>query len=91
MRVGDGQQQGYGKERYPKPYGKLCQHMRRLRAENVLRNGAPESRAEPLAPRKLHEDNEDEQQTDDHMKNKQNGQEQPHRAEGKTCCIAPGL
>jgi len=65
--------------------------MGRLRPKNILGNRAPESRAEPLAPRKLHEDNEDEQQTDDHMKNKQNGQKQPHRAEGRTCFIALGL
>jgi hypothetical protein len=91
VRVGDGQQHGYGKERHPKPYGKLCQHMRRLRAENVLRNGAPEGGTEPLTPRKLHQNNKDKQQTDDHMKNKQNGQEQPHRAESESCFIASGL
>ena len=41
--------------------------MGRLRPENILGNRAAEGRAEPLAPRKLHQDNEDEQQTDDHM------------------------
>jgi hypothetical protein len=65
--------------------------MSRLRAKNILRHCAAESRSEPLAPRKLHQDNEDKQQTNDHMKNKQNGQEQPHRAENETCFIASGL
>ena len=65
--------------------------MSRLRPENILRNRAPEGRPEPLAPRKLHQDNEDEQQTDDHMKNEQNGQKQPHRAESESCVIVSGL
>ena len=90
-RVGDRQEQSYGKERYSEPYGKSCQHVSRLRPKNILRDRAAESRSEPLAPRKLHQDNEDKQQTNDHMKNKQNGQEQPHRAENETCFIASGL
>ena len=65
--------------------------MGRLCPENILRDRAPESRTEPLAPRELHQDNEDEQQTDDHVKNEQNGQKQPHRAESESCVIASGL
>ena len=65
--------------------------MGRLRAENVLRNGAAEGGTEPLTPRKLHQNNKDEQQANDHMKNKQNGQKQPHRTECESCFIASGL
>jgi hypothetical protein len=62
-----------------------------LGAKNILGDGAPEGRTKSLTSRQLHQDDQNEQQTDDDMESKQDGQKQPHSGKGENCAIASGL
>jgi hypothetical protein len=54
VRVCDRQKEGYREECDSQPNGKLREHMGRLRAKDVLGNGASKRGAKTLAARKLH-------------------------------------
>ena len=82
MRVEDGEPESQNEENPREPAGELHQHIRRLRAENVLRHAATESRAKTFALRPLHQDDKDHDQRDEHVNDEQNVNENVHRRAG---------
>ncbi len=78
MRVEHRKQKRHGEERAREPAGNFRQDIGRLRAEDILCHAATESRAQPFALRTLHQDHEDHEQADKHIKDKDDVKQNPH-------------
>jgi len=67
------------REKYSRqPRGELHQHIRGLRAENVLCNARAKCRAETFAFWSLHQDDQNHQASDQHEKNQAKVDQQVH-------------
>ena len=73
MRVGNGEEQRQREKGDPEPDRKLREDVGRLRAENVFRDSAAESRPETFTAGQLHEDNQHQQQAHKDMQGEENG------------------
>ncbi len=72
MRVEDREDERQEKKDSGEPAGDLGQHVRRLRAENILGHTAAERRAEAFAFRPLHQDDKHHEQRDQDENSGQN-------------------
>jgi hypothetical protein len=76
--IGNGENQSDCKESNAQPDGEFCQHMRGLRAKNILCHCASKRSSKTLATRKLHQNDQHEEQAHDHVKGQQDWDDQPH-------------
>lgn len=79
MCVDDGQGESQEKKRARKPACDFCEHVARLSAEDVIGHAATESCAKSLALRTLHEDDQDHQHGDEHVKHQEDIEQDRHR------------
>ena len=78
LRIRNGEHEGDRKECHAQPNGELGQHMSRLSTKYVLCHGASKRGPKSFAAGKLHQNDQHQKQTDDHMKSQQDGDDEPH-------------
>ncbi len=79
MRVENRENEGQKKEESREPARDFREHIRRLRAENVFRHAAAKGRAQALAFRALHQDDEHHEQGDERLDYEQKINQDRHR------------
>ncbi len=88
MRIKDREQKSQRKKQTGQPAGKFHQDIRRLRAEKIIRHPAAESRAQALALRALHEDNQNHEQRDQHESSQNDIEQNLHERTGNMAKLA---
>ena len=78
MRVEHREEKSQCEKNSREPAGYLCQDVGRLRAENIFCHAAAEGRAESLALGTLHQDHEDHEQGDEHVKDERDIKQDSH-------------
>jgi len=79
VRVQDGQGEGEREEDPSQPAGELDQNVGGLRAENIFGHAAAKSRAQSLALRPLHQDDQQHQERDQDVNREQKINQDLHR------------
>jgi hypothetical protein len=79
MRVKNRESERQKKEYSREPAGDFCKDIRRLRAENVFGHPAPESGAQALTLRALHQDHQDHEQRVKNVYSEQDIDQNGHR------------
>ena len=78
--VKDTQNKGQNEKNPGQPAGEFCQHVGRLRTENILGDPPTKRRAETLTFRPLHQNDQCHQHRNQHVDSEQNVDENVHRS-----------
>src|SRR5438132_13352962 len=76
--VKNSQNKGQNKRNPGQPPGEFCQHIGRLRAENVLSDASAKGRAKTLTFRSLHQNDQRHQHRNQHVDSEENVDENIH-------------